>query len=475
MSASDAKETKQNSSSSRESSSSRSYCHSSTSDSASCVSQTSDSSKLSSSSSSTSSSNTAEAKQIQVQAGTPTTATTETAATATETISTSQASAVLRPANRPTVWSIGGSDEEFAAWVAKALHETAENENRSEGAKPSEGDDEANQNSQEAYTANDLPPNFAGYKFSGPLRPGRVSRQMPPPEGCSTLPDYSQHPKGVSRSEHLRSRTKTIPILEGEELTTMKEACRLGREILDIASRFLRPGVTGDEIDRVVWVACKERRIYPSPLNYYLFPKSVCVSANEVICHGIPDSRRIEEGDIVNLDVSICHEEFHSDLNETFLVGPCDEESHHLVKTAYNALKAATSLIRPGTMYRQLGAVIEEEANKNDCVIATSFCGHGIGRLFHGPPDVPHFKKNKTVGTMKPGHVFTVEPMLNLGKSGKDKIWPDNWTAVTRNGRRSAQFEHTFLITEDGFEILTARPGTNRNSLPDFDSAVFQR
>eukprot|EP00439_Symbiodinium_sp_Y106_P018503 s6521_g2.t1 len=128
-----------------------------------------------------------------------------------------------------------------------------------------------------------------------------------------------------------------------------------------------------------------------------------------------------------------------------------------------------------GTLYRQLGGVIEAEAAvKRGCSVVTAFCGHGVGRLFHGPPDIPHFKKNKTVGVMKPGHIFTVEPMLNLGKS-RERLWPDGWTAATRDGRRSAQFEHTFLVTEDGVEVLTARVGTDRSSMPDYDPATFQR
>jgi len=263
--------------------------------------------------------------------------------------------------------------------------------------------------------------------------------------------------------------------LEGEDLETMKESCRLGREVLDIASKAVRVGITGDEIDRIVWQACSARQLYPSPLGYSGFPKSVCVSPNEVICHGIPDSRPLEEGDIVNLDVSAYYKGFHSDLNETFFVGECSSASHVLVRASYEALQGASKKIRPGTLYRDLGAVIHGVAAAAGCATVPDFCGHGVGRLFHGPPDVPHYRRNKAVGTMKVGHVFTVEPMLNIGKSGRATCWPDDWTQVTTTGKRSAQFEHTFLVTETGLEVLTARTGTDRSSLPDFDAEAYQR
>mmetsp|Transcript_38975 Transcript_38975/g.70951 ORF Transcript_38975/g.70951 Transcript_38975/m.70951 type:complete len:438 (-) Transcript_38975:143-1456(-) len=320
------------------------------------------------------------------------------------------------------------------------------------------------------------PKPFWGYQYSGALRAAFVSPQMRmrEKEDCKVLPDYATHPEGMCISE--RDAPKDIPVLEGAALETMKQACRYGREVLDIAARFMVPGVTGDEIDRVVFQACLDRKIYPSPLNYFRFPKSVCVSPNEVICHGIPNSRPLEDGDIVNLDISIHHEGFHSDLNETFLVGNCDEDSVRVVQTAYNSLRAASQLIKPGTLYRDLGNVIHAEAARNNCSVVTSYCGHGVGRLFHGPPrTIPHYRKNKAVGVMKPGHVFTVEPMINLGGSSADKMWPDNWTAVTKDGKRSAQFEHTFLVTETGFEILTRRWNCPENEMPPFDKRMFQR
>jgi len=317
-----------------------------------------------------------------------------------------------------------------------------------------------------------LPRHFIGYSFIGKLRPALVHPRKPPPPG-SVVPDYGSHPDGVSLEE--RARPKEIPELTGTDLETMREACRLGREILDLASRALKPGVTGDFIDRLVYHACCERKCYPSPLNYYKFPKSVCVSPNEVICHGIPDMRPIEEGDIVNLDISIYYKGFHSDLNETFFVGKCDEDAHRVVRAAYESLLAAVQLIRPGTLYRDLGAAIVGSASKSACSIVNTYTGHGVGRLFHGPPNVPHYKKNKAVGIMKPGHVFTVEPMVNLGGNGGDRLWPDNWTAVTKDGKLSAQFEHTFLVTEQGVEVLTARRGTATDGMPAFDPAMFQR
>jgi len=345
-------------------------------------------------------------------------------------------------------------DEAFAKWVEQTL--------------------EATKNGTETMSPQDLlkpQQAFWGYKYSGNLRAAYVSPQMKMPEDI-LKPDYALDPNGVSLCE--RQGPKEVPILEGEELATMREACRLGREVLDTAARFMKVGVTGDQIDRIVYQACVDRKIYPSPLNYYRFPKSVCVSANEVICHGIPDGRPIEDGDIVNLDISIYHKGYHSDLNETFLVGNCDEESHRLVRTAYNALLAASQMIKPGTFYRDLGNNIHAEAVKSNCAVVTTYCGHGVGQLFHGPPKVPHYRKNKAVGVMKPGHVFTIEPMINLGGNGGDKTWPDDWTAVTRDGKRSAQFEHTFLVTETGCEVLTARVGTNQSCMPAYDPAMFQ-
>mmetsp|Transcript_55535 Transcript_55535/g.130033 ORF Transcript_55535/g.130033 Transcript_55535/m.130033 type:complete len:424 (+) Transcript_55535:75-1346(+) len=350
-------------------------------------------------------------------------------------------------------------DQEFQEWCKLALERLASKE-------------------VPTMTAEDLlkpPKPFWGYQYTGPLRPAFVTPQMRMREGehCKVLPDYATMSDGSCLSE--RNGPRDPPVLEGSDLEKMREACRYGREVLDVAARYMRPGVTGEEIDRVVFQACVDRKVYPSPLNYYRFPKSICVSPNEVICHGIPNCRPLQEGDIVNLDVSIHHEGFHSDLNETFFIGKCDEESVKLVQTAYNSLRAAAQMIRPGTLYRDLGNAIHTEAARNNCSVVTSYCGHGVGKLFHGPPKVPHYRKNKAVGLMKPGHVFTIEPMINLGGSSADKMWPDNWTAVTKDGKRSAQFEHTFLVTETGCEVLTRRYNCSDHEMPPFDARMFQR
>lgn len=257
-----------------------------------------------------------------------------------------------------------------------------------------------------------------------------------------------------------RATNNAIRVYGSDELDGdygLRHACAMGREVLDIAGNALRVGVTTDEIDRIVHEACIERDVYPSPLNYYNFPKSVCTSVNEVICHGIPDYREIEDGDIVNIDVTVFNKGgYHGDLNETFCVGKVDEDGQLLVKTAFDCLANALAMVKPGTLYRDLGSTIHRTAVKSGCAVNRTYCGHGIGSLFHTAPNVPHYHKNKAKGIMKPGHVFTVEPMINLG-TFQDKTWGDNWTAVTADGKRSAQFEHTVLVTATGCEILTAR------------------
>jgi methionyl aminopeptidase len=200
-----------------------------------------------------------------------------------------------------------------------------------------------------------------------------------------------------------------------------------------------------------------KRNAYPSPLNYRHFPKSVCTSVNEVICHGIPDRRKLQEGEIINIDVTLYYDGFHGDVNETYPVGKVDEESEKLLRVARLCLDEAIKVCKPGALFRDIGKTVEPIARSNGCSTVRTYTGHGINDLFHCAPNVPHYAKNKAVGTMKAGMVFTIEPMINSGSNWADVHWPDSWTATTVDGRRSAQFEETLLITEGGVEILTAK------------------
>jgi methionyl aminopeptidase len=216
---------------------------------------------------------------------------------------------------------------------------------------------------------------------------------------------------------------------------------------------------------------------YPSPLNYGHFPKSVCTSPNEVICHGIPDQRVLLDGDILNIDVTLYHEGYHGDLNETYYIGDkakADPDSVRVVEAARNSLNEAIKLVKPGALFRDYGNVIEKHAKSQGCSVIKTYCGHGINKMFHCAPNIPHYAKNKAVGAAKEGMCFTIEPMIALG-THRDKTWPDDWTSVTQDGKKTAQFgkylaawylkhsesndlaEHTLLVTADGVEILTAR------------------
>lgn len=255
-------------------------------------------------------------------------------------------------------------------------------------------------------------------------------------------------------------RNVTLPSAIPEaDIPALRESCILGRKALDLAASMMKPGVTGEEVDDALHEFIVSNGAYPSPLNYRQFPKSVCVSVNEVVCHGIPDARPFEEGDIVNVDVTVYHKGYHADLNETYYIGDVsnvDADTRRLVQGAYDCLVEAIKICKPGTMYREVGNVISKVAAERGLSVVRTYCGHGVGKLFHCAPNVPHYEKNKAVGKMKAGHVFTIEPMINAG-NWQDSTWPDNWTAVTVDGKRSAQFEHTLIVTDKGVEILTAR------------------
>lgn len=290
--------------------------------------------------------------------------------------------------------------------------------------------------------------------------PGTVKAQYPltpkryVPESIKK-PDWAAN--GLPVTEQRNDRIRKIIIYNKEQIKKIRKAAALGREILDIAAAAVKPGVTTDEIDVIVHEETIKRNAYPSPLNYYNFPKSVCISVNEIICHGIPDQTVLKEGDIVNVDISLFYEGYHADMNETYYVGEnISKEALNTVETSRECLKQAIKQCKPGTTFQELGDVIEKHAKDNKCSVVRTYCGHGVGEYFHCSPDIPHYAKNRTPGVMKPGMVFTIEPMINEG-TWRDVTWPDDWTSVTQDGKLSAQFEHMLLVTEHGVEILSAR------------------
>ncbi|XP_065577851.1 methionine aminopeptidase 1-like [Artemia franciscana] len=305
---------------------------------------------------------------------------------------------------------------------------------------------------------------WPSYTFSGSLRPYPQTPRRSVPTSIER-PDYANHKEGISLSEQSFRGTAVIKQLDDDEIDAMRVACKLAREVLEEGAKAVEGGVTTEEIDRIIHEATLERDCYPSPLNYYEFPKSCCTSVNEVICHGIPDLRPLQNGDICNLDVTVYHHGYHGDLNETLFVGEVSEKAKKLVQTTYECLQKAQSLIKPGTRYRDVGDVIQKHAQKNGFSVVRSYCGHGIHKLFHTAPNVPHYARNKAIGVMKPGHVFTIEPMINEG-TWRDTLWPDDWTAVTVDGKLSAQFEQTFLVTDTGCDVLTER--LTNNGQPHF-------
>ena len=235
----------------------------------------------------------------------------------------------------------------------------------------------------------------------------------------------------------------------------MRVAGRIAAQAMEAAAAAIAPGVTTDELDRIGHDFMVEHGGYPSTLGYRQYPKSLCTSVNEVICHGIPDDRRLEDGDIVNIDITVFIGGVHGDTNATYLCGDVDEESRLLVERTHEAMMRGIRAAKPGREINVIGRVIQSYAKRFDYGVVRDFTGHGIGTAFHSGLVIPHYDAAPQFDTViEPGMTFTIEPMLNLGTLEWD-MWDDDWTVVTRDRRRSAQFEHTILITESGAEILT--------------------
>ncbi|GLJ39728.1 hypothetical protein SUGI_0812090 [Cryptomeria japonica] len=271
------------------------------------------------------------------------------------------------------------------------------------------------------------------------LKPGKLSPPLP-------VPDHILKPPYVD-SNFVPEVAYGTQIHDAEGISRMRASGQLASRVLDYAGTLVKPGVTTDEIDRAVHQMTIGAGAYPSPLDYGGFLKSVCTSVNECICHGIPDSRPLEDGDIINIDVTVYLNGYHGDTSKTFFCGMVSEEAKQLVKVTEECLHKAIAICGPGVEFKKIGRTINDYADKFHYGVVRDFVGHGVGEIFHSDPVILHFRNNQP-GRMVVGQTFTIEPMLTLG-SIDHIMWSDNWTVVTADGSLSAQFEHTLLIRED--------------------------
>jgi methionyl aminopeptidase len=277
------------------------------------------------------------------------------------------------------------------------------------------------------------------------LQPGMIGPPRSVPAAIAR-PDYVATGTPVQTTEPM---VKSADVIE-----RMRKAGAIARDVLADVGASVRVGVTTDELDAIAHDAHVARGVYPSPLGYRGFPKSVCTSVNEVICHGIPDDRALVDGDIVNVDVTVFVDGVHGDTSATYAVGRVDAASRRLVRVTAECLDRAIAVARPGALLADIGRAIETHARAEGFFVVRSFVGHGIGEVFHGPPQVPHYHDPTSTVVLEPGMTFTIEPMITMG-SIQPVIWPDHWTAVTSDGSRTAQFEHTVLVTDSGVDVLT--------------------
>jgi len=250
-----------------------------------------------------------------------------------------------------------------------------------------------------------------------------------------------------------------VSIKSAEELEKMRVAGRLAAEVLEMIRPQVVPGVTTGELDRICHRHITEvQGGIPAPLNYHGFPRSICTSVNDVVCHGIPsDSKKLKKGDIVNIDVTVIKDGYHGDTSIMVLVGDAPPHAERLVRITQECLYRAIDIVRPGTCLGDIGAIIQQHAEANHYSVVREYCGHGIGRGFHEDPQVLHYGRKGTGLALEPGMTFTIEPMVNAGRRHTRLNQSDGWTVTTRDGRLSAQWEHTLAVTEDGCEVLTRR------------------
>ncbi len=250
----------------------------------------------------------------------------------------------------------------------------------------------------------------------------------------------------------------SIIIKTPEQIEKMRVACRLAAEVLEMIEPYVVAGVTTEELNTIChdYIVNVQGAI-PAPLNYHGFPKSICTSINHVVCHGIPtDKKKLKKGDIMNIDITVIKDGYHGDSSRMYFVGEPSILARRLCRVTYEAMMIGIEMVKPGVRLGDIGHAIQKHAEGERFSVVREFCGHGIGEGFHEPPHVLHYGTPNTKETLQAGMIFTIEPMINAGKAAT-KVLADDWTAVTRDKSLSAQYEHTILVTEDGYEILTLR------------------
>jgi methionyl aminopeptidase len=290
-----------------------------------------------------------------------------------------------------------------------------------------------------------------------PIRSSKIGRNDPCP--CGSGKKFKKCCMGKTGIDQpLRHPHKPkIRIKSDAALDAIRRSGRLVIKTLDLVEQHLKPGITTDSINTLVHEFTIENSATPAPLNYRGYPKSVCVSVNEVICHGIPGDRILKDGDIVNVDVTSILNGYYADANKTYFIGTPSQKARKIVEVARQSLKEALNMVRPGNTVGDIGWAIQTYAESNGCSVVREFVGHGVGYEFHEPPQIAHFGRRGDGVQLVPGMVFTIEPMINLG--GHELIiLDDKWTAVTKDRSLSAQFEQTIAVTEQGYESLTPYP-----------------
>jgi len=240
-----------------------------------------------------------------------------------------------------------------------------------------------------------------------------------------------------------------------DDIAKMRIAGRLAAEVLDMIGPHVVPGVSTEQLDKICHdYIVNEQQAIPAPLNYRGFPKSICTSVNHVVCHGIPADKKLKNGDIINIDITVIKDGYHGDTSRMFMVGKPTVQGQRVAQISYDSMMMGIEKIRPGAHLGDIGATIQRYVEAQHCSVVREYCGHGIGRVFHEDPQVLHYGKPGTGIVLEEGMTFTVEPMVNVGKRFV-KLLPDGWTVITKDRSLSAQWEHTCLVTADGFEILT--------------------